>query len=165
LIESAMGEEAGLVRPRFARGCRCFAVMIKGSIAGYGWLSAGPEWIGELQLEISPDPGEAYIWNCVTVREHRRKGVFRSLLGGIARTADAEGTRRLWIGSVAIPAEKAVAASGFRPAMRFTTFGAAGMHLVRVSAAEENVLGADAERVLSGVKPGLYVRHSQRRRH
>jgi len=164
LVESAMGEEAGLVRPRFARGCRCFAVMINGSIAGYGWLSTAPEWIGELQLEISPNPGEAYIWNCVTVAEHRRKGVFRSLLGRIAGTATAEGTRRLWIGSVAIPAEKAVAASGFRPAMRFTAFGAAGMHFVRVAAAKEDALGAEAQRVLQ-VKPGFYLRRSRRRRH
>jgi GNAT superfamily N-acetyltransferase len=164
LIESAMGEEASLVRPRFARGCRCFAVMTDGSVAGYGWLSTGPEWIGELQLEISPALGEAYVWNCVTLAEHRRKGIFRSLLGGVVETARGEGMKRLWIGSVAIPAEKAVAASGFRPAMRFTTFGAAGMHFVRVRATKENALGAEAERVLR-VKPGLYVRRFQRRRH
>jgi len=159
-----MGEEASLVRPRFARGCRCFAVMIDASVAGYGWLSTRPEWIGELQLEITPNPGEAYIWNCATVAEHRRKGIFRSLLGGIYETARGEGIKRLWIGSVAIPAEKAVAASGFRPAMRFTAFGAAGMHFVRASAAKENAFGAEAERVLQ-VKPGFYLRRFHRRRH
>jgi len=138
--------------------------MVDGSIAGYGWLSTRPEWIGEVQLEIAPNPGEAYIWDCVTVAEHRRRGVFRSLLGGILETARSEGVKRLWIGSVAIPAERAVATSGFRPAMRFMAFGAAGMHFLRVTEAKENALGHEAERVLQ-VKPGLYVRRFQRRRH
>jgi GNAT superfamily N-acetyltransferase len=164
LIESAMAEEAFLVRPRFERGCRCFAVMVDGTIAGYGWLSTGPEWIGELQLEISPGPNEAYIWNCVTLAPHRQKGVFRSLLAGVSQTSRGEGVKRLWIGSVAIPAEKAVAASGFHPAMRFTSFGAVGMHFLRVSTAKESAPGAEAERVLP-VKPGFYLRRSRRRKH
>jgi GNAT superfamily N-acetyltransferase len=164
LIESAMAEEAPLVRPRFERGCRCFVVMIDRSIAGYGWLSTRPEWIGELQLEISPGPNEAYVWNCVTLAAHRQKGVFRSLLAGVSQAARGEGVKRLWIGSVAIPAEQAVAASGFRPAMRFTSFGAAGIHFLRVSTAKENAPGVEAERVLQ-VKPGFYVRRSQRRSH
>src|SRR5207253_2901168 len=58
LIETAMGHEADLVAARFARGCRCFAVISDGAIAGYGWLSTGPEWVGELQLEIRPGAGE-----------------------------------------------------------------------------------------------------------
>src|SRR5256885_16761373 len=103
-----MGPEGDLVAPRFERGCRCFAVVVEGSIAGYGWLSTGPEWIGELQLEIKPRQAEGYIWKCVTLGEHRRKGHFRSLLAGICDAARSTGLKRLWLGSDAIPAGKAV---------------------------------------------------------
>ena len=158
-----MGEEAPLVAPRFARGCRCFAALADGAVAGYGWLSRGPEWIGELQLEIRPRDGEAYVWNCVTLAPHRRRGVFRSLLLGITETARREGLQRLWIGSVAIPAERAVEPSGFRPALRFTTVSIAGMHIMLVSQ-EEGALGVEAESVLS-IPAGVRLQRSRRVRH
>ncbi|HKX19000.1 MAG TPA: GNAT family N-acetyltransferase [bacterium] len=159
-----MGPEADLVKPRFARGCRCFAVLLGGAVAGYGWLSTGPEWIGELQLEIRPGKAEGYVWNCVTLAGHRRKGIFRSVVLGISEAARQSGVKRLWIGSLAIPAEKALAPAGFRPAMRFTRFGAAGMHFMRVWAIRGDALGTNAERVLR-VKAGVYARPSRRVRH
>ena len=159
-----MGGEGDLVAPRLARGSRCFVVWIGDSIAGYGWLSTAPEWIGELQLEIAPRAREGYIWNCVTVVEHRRRGVFRSLLLGISELARAEGFRRLWIGSVAIPAERAVEPTGFRPALRFASMTGAGVHVMRVAEAEHRELAADALAVL-GARPGLHVRRAQTRRH
>jgi GNAT superfamily N-acetyltransferase len=159
-----MGEERDLVASRFARGCRCFAVLVDESVGGYGWFSTGREWIGELQLEITLPAGEGYIWNCATVLEHRRKGIFRSLLVGISEAARREGFRRLWIGSVAIPAEKAVGPSGFRPALRFTAIAPPGAHVMRVHPATGAELSSDAYSVLS-IKPGLHVRKRRSRRH
>ena len=164
LIEAAMGPERDLVRPRFARGVQCFGVRIGGGLAGYGWLSAGPEWIGEVQLEIRPRPGEAYVWNCVTLAEHRRKGIFRSLLLGISRHARLQGLNRLWIGSLAIPAEKAIVPMGFLPALHFDYAAIAGAHLMRVRASGNRALAADASSALA-VRPGLLVRGNRRRRH
>ena len=132
-----MAREASLVRPRLARGVRCFAAMVDGSIAGYGWLSTQPEWIGELQLDIRPGPGEGYVWNCATVPEHRRQGIFRAVLSGIINHARASGLRRLWIGSVAIPAEGAVGPSGFRAALRFSTWRLGPAHVLRSQASPE----------------------------
>ena len=163
LIESAMGPEAGLVKPRFDRGCRCYAATVDGSIAGYGWLSTGPEWIGELQLEIAPGPGEGYVWNCVTVPEHRKKGVFRALLFGVSRAGHEEGLKRLWIGSVAIPAEKAVGPSGFRRALRFVTASAAGLHLLQVEPSDP-ILAGEGLTALN-TSPGWHFRRSRIRRH
>jgi GNAT superfamily N-acetyltransferase len=148
LLEAAMGRESSLVRPRLARGCRCFAAMVGGSIAGYGWLSTESEWIGELQLEIQPGPDEGYVWNCATVLEQRRKGVFRALLTGISNLARAQGLRRLWIGSVAIPAEKAVGPSGFRPALHFSTWRLGRTHVLIARAAPD----ADSELILEARK-------------
>ena len=118
LVE-AMGDEGDRVGLRFARGCRCFAALHRGRIASYGWLSLHPEWIGELSLEISPRDGEAYVWNCVTLPSFRRRGHYRALLEGIVARARAEGLRRLWIGSVEHPAEKADADAGFAPVLDF----------------------------------------------
>jgi GNAT superfamily N-acetyltransferase len=159
-----MGRDGDLVAARFARGCRCFAVWVDGGLGGYGWLSTGAEWIGELQLEIRPGPGEGYIWNCATLDEHRRKGIFRSLLVGISDVARRDALRRLWIGSVAIPAEKAVGPAGFRPGLRFTTARFAGLHLMRVTPAADGDIASSAAAVLT-IRPGVYLRRQSRRRH
>jgi hypothetical protein len=159
-----MGPEGDLVAARLARGVRCFVVQIDDAIAGYGWLSVGPEWVGELQLEIKPRQREAYIWNCVTVPEHRHKGVFRSVVLGIAAAARRSGLERIWIGSVAIPAEKALQPAGFRPALHFDSLTGAGLHMMRVRRSENASLGTDAGSVL-GVRAGLVIRGSHPRRH
>jgi GNAT superfamily N-acetyltransferase len=159
-----MGPEGDLVAPRLARGCLCFAVSIEGGLGGYGWLSTGPEWIGELQLEIKPREREAYIWNCVTIPEHRRRGVFRSLVMGMSAAARRLGARRVWIGSVDIPAERALAPIGFRPALRFNVATVAVLHLMRVTRCSEAALAAHGSEVV-GVGPGLVLRASHPKRH
>ncbi len=159
-----MGPDGDLVGARLARGCTCFAAWSDGALVGYGWLSTGPEWIGEVQLEIKPREREAYIWNCVTIPEHRRRGVFRALVAGITLAARRLGSRRLWIGSVDIPAEKALAPLGFQPALYFDSATVGPLHLVRVSAASDRRLSTDAANVLA-THPGLVVRGSRRRRH
>jgi GNAT superfamily N-acetyltransferase len=132
-----MQGEADLVRSRLARGCRCYAVIIAGEIAGYGWLSTGPEWISELQLEILPRKAEGYIWNCTTLPEHRRKGVFKALVVGISAAARGIGITRAWIGTMAIPGESAVPQSGFRPALRFSTWRLGPAHVLRSTAPQD----------------------------
>lgn len=159
-----MGPDGDLVAARLARGCLCFAVWIEGTIGGFGWLSTGPEWVGELQLEIKPRERDGYIWNCVTLPGHRQKGVFRSLVAGISLAARRLGSKRLWIGSVAIPAEKALAPIGFKPALRFDSVTVAGLHLMRVSRGADRALATDASSIL-GVHPGLVIRADRRRRH
>jgi GNAT superfamily N-acetyltransferase len=159
-----MGPDGDLAAARLARGCLCFATWIGGSLAGYGWLSTGPEWIGELQLEIKPREREGYIWNCVTLPEHRQRGVFRSLVAGISLAARRLGRQRLWIGSVAIPAEKALAPIGFEPALRFDSMTVAGLHVMRVWRDADRDLAADASSIL-GVHPGLMIRANRPRRH
>lgn len=159
-----MGPEGDLVAERLARGVRCFVVPIEGAIAGYGWLSVDPEWIGELQLEIKPRRREGYIWNCVTLPEHRHKGVFRSVVAGIVVAARRSGLRRVWIGSVAIPAEKALQPAGFQPALHFDSLRLAGLHLMRVRRSQNPAFAIDASSAL-GVRGGLVIRGSHPRRH
>jgi GNAT superfamily N-acetyltransferase len=114
-----MAEEGDMVPVRLGRGCRCFVALRDEEVVGYGWLSTGPEWIGELGLEIRPTAGEAYVWNCVTLMPHRRQGIFRTLLVFITAQARKEGLVRLWIGSVEDVGEQAVAGAGFVPVLNF----------------------------------------------
>jgi GNAT superfamily N-acetyltransferase len=116
-LAAAMGEEGDLVAPRLARGCRCFALRLDGEVASYGWLSGGPEWIGELGLELGPGAGEAYVWNCVTLPAQRLRGFFRALLLFVVAQARRDGCTRVWIGSLEDGPASAIAGAGFTPVL------------------------------------------------
>lgn len=166
-----MDADGDLVDDRLARGCRCFAALSGGALAGYGWLSTRPEWIGEIQLEIAPKAGEGYIWNCVTLPEHRRQGIFRSMVVGIAAAGAREGLTRMWIGSVAIPAERAVGPAGFKPALHLRSTVKAGMCWLKVIAPEDSdpaLVEAACEVLGVGGRPlrlSTTLRRSRPRRH
>lgn len=168
-LAGAMGPDGALVEPRLARGCRAFAGTIDGHVVAYAWLSTGPEWIGELGLEIQPGPGEAYIWNCVTLPARRQQGVFRAMLHALVQVAHDDGLQRLWIGGVDGGAESAVVESGFARVLHLTAYTLAGRRWLRVAAAP----GADATTVrdalfvLGGARGRLRsgLRRVQQRRH
>jgi GNAT superfamily N-acetyltransferase len=115
-----MGDDGDLVATRLARGCRCFAAWRAEAITAYAWLTAGREWIGEVGLEINPGPGEAYIWNCVTLPPYRRQGVFSDLLAQVCEVAEGEGFRRLWIAGLTGTAESALPPLGFEQVLTIT---------------------------------------------
>ena len=58
-------------------------------LAAYGWVSFGEEFVGELGLHLKLLPGEAYIWDCVTVPAFRQKHLYSALLGYILGPAAA----------------------------------------------------------------------------
>jgi GNAT superfamily N-acetyltransferase len=161
-----MDDEGDLVASRMDRGCRCFGAWIDGELAGYSWLSTQSEWIGELELTITPRAGEGYIWNCVTFPTHRRQGVLRAMLARLNGQARAEKFTRLWIGSVAIPAERAFGPSGFTPVLLFASeliVGYRWLHVGQVEGADP-ALAAAAHQVV-GVPSGRFLRLSRPRRH
>jgi GNAT superfamily N-acetyltransferase len=160
-----MGQEAGLVPGRLARGSRCFGAWIGHELVGYGWLSAKSEWIGELELEIAPAAGEAYIWNCVTLAPHRRKGVFRTLVASVVTRARAEGVAKLWIASGGDLGSRTLEDAGFVRVMRFDTGSRFGMRWLRVAAVEGDPGLLTAARDVMAIKPGFSLRRSKSRTH
>jgi GNAT superfamily N-acetyltransferase len=161
-----MGAEGDLVAARMARGCRCFGAWLGDELAGYGWLSIRPEWIGELELVITPRGGEGYVWNCFTLAHLRRRGVLRGLLAGIRERAHDDGLSRLWIGSVAIPAERAFGPSGFTPALMFASELIAGYRWLQVQpAAGADPAIVEAGHHVIGAPSGRFLRISHPRRH
>jgi hypothetical protein len=147
-LVAAMGDEGELVGLRLARGCRCFAAFEGEEVTAYGWLSRGTEWIGEIRLEIKPGAAEAYVWNCLTLPAHRRRGMFRAVLVRISSVLKEEGAGRLWIASGGTGAEKALPDAGFGPVLKLgeSPLGRAPLRLLRVTAAP----GADPRLVSSG---------------
>jgi hypothetical protein len=167
-VERAMGPEAPLAGLRLGRGCRCFATWMGDEVAGYGWLSTGSEWIGELGLEIRLPAGEAYVWNCVTLPAHRLRGCFRTLLLNVIAITSRESLGRLWIGSVDGGAESAVLGAGFAPVLNLNviTFGGLSWLAVRPATGADSETVAAALRSLGGagaLRSGL--RRAQRRIH
>jgi hypothetical protein len=172
-VAAAMAGEGELAGMRMARGCRCFAAYAGGSVAAYGWLSGGAEWIGEIRLEIKPDVGEAYVWNCLTLPPHRRRGMFRAILIGISTALREEGAGRLWIASGGGEAEKALPPAGFRPVLQLSEspLGPGGLRLLRahaIAGAEPGLVAA-ARRVMAGggrpLSPRALARRPGVRRH
>ena len=161
-----MGAEAHLVPGRFARGSRCFGAWAGHELVGYGWLSVKPEWIGEVELEIAPADNEAYVWNCVTLAPHRRKGVFRSVVSSVVARAREENVAKLWIASESDLAANAIEQAGFVRVMRFDTGSRFGMRWLRVAVADggDARLVAEARKVMA-IKPGFSLRRSKRRSH
>jgi GNAT superfamily N-acetyltransferase len=161
-----MGVEAHLVPVRLARGARCFGALFEHELVGYGWWSSKPEWIGELQLEISPAPREAYIWNCVTLAPHRRKGVFRSVVTSLVAQAQEEGLGRLWIASGGDLAQNTLLRAGFVRVLRFDTASRFGLRWLSIVPKEGvDPALATAAREAIAVKPGSSIRRSRQRSH
>lgn len=160
-----MAPEGDLVALRLARGCRSFQVVVEDQVAAYGWLSTGPEWIGELGLEIRPGRHEAYVWNCVTLPERRRRGLFRALLLSSVERARREGMLRLRIGSVEESLGSALAMAGFAPVLVVRSrerFGVRWTAVSPVANADQALVLAAREAIGVGRND---LRRSSNRRH
>jgi GNAT superfamily N-acetyltransferase len=168
-LRAAMGAEGDLVDLRLGRGCRAFVGSAGGEVVAFGWLSSGAEWIGELDLEIRPPAGEAYLWNCFTLPAHRHGGYFRGLLGHVVAVARDEGLSRLWIGAVDGGAESAVTGTGFAPVLYFRAVTLDGVRWITVRASEDvdQTLLSTAMSALGGGHGPLRsgFRRVRRRRH
>lgn len=118
LLAAAMGlPNPEPVVQRFAAGRRCFAAWVADRIAAYGWVSQGVECIGELERKIHMSPGEAYIWDCVTLQPYRRRRLYSALLSHVLVALRREGVQRAWIGSSLDnrPSIRGFANAGFQP--------------------------------------------------
>jgi GNAT superfamily N-acetyltransferase len=105
------------IAKRFRIGRQCFFAQVNGAIVAYGWLTRGSEYVGEFERELWVEADEAYVWDCATLPDYRRRRLFSKLLAYITDRARREGIQRLWIiGLTAAPGiNRGVAAAGFRP--------------------------------------------------
>ena len=93
------GHDPRSIQHRLDAGKRCFAGQVDGRLAAYCWVSQSAECIGEIEHEIHFQPDEVYIWDCATLPEYRRKGLYSFLLAFMTGQLRSDGIRRVWIGS------------------------------------------------------------------
>lgn len=83
-------------RERIVSGKESLAVMYRqGRFAGWGWVRKGPVRYGNCRV----GPSDCVIHKCRTVREHRRQGVYITLLVSLQNTLADRGIRRAYIGA------------------------------------------------------------------
>lgn len=109
------GSAAAEFGRRLAAGKRSYTARLSGELAAYGWVSFNEEFVGELNLRLHLLPGEAYIWDCVTLPAFRRNGLYSALLSYIVAQLQQEGLRRVWIGADLdnLPSQRGIARAGF----------------------------------------------------
>jgi hypothetical protein len=84
---------------RLESGRECYTAWVQERLAAYGWVSFKTEFIGELNLRIRLVPGEAYIWDCVTLPAFRQKYLYSALLVYILEDLRSRQWCRAWIGA------------------------------------------------------------------
>jgi ribosomal protein S18 acetylase RimI-like enzyme len=136
------------VRERFAGNRRCFAGYLEDQIACWGWFSQGEEWIDEMKVHFWMQPGEAYIWDCVTLPEYQGNGLYSALLSHIVKVLQSSGINRIWIGSNIEnqPSIRGFLRAGFRLVIQVRFFQILGSRFFRINsypgATEEMVSAA-----------------------
>jgi len=118
-LAAAMGASVSLVTARQAWS-RCYIGRLGAAIATYGWVSLVDTPIREIEAILRPGPGEAYVWDCVTLPAFRRQGFYRGLLLSIATELARLEVRRVWIATLERNrrASRGVARAGFNPVLR-----------------------------------------------
>jgi len=81
---------------RFDAGHRAYVAWRNEAPAGWGWVATISAHIGELGASFAIPAGERYLWNFVTLPEHRGLGIYPRLLQAIVR-AESREAERFWI--------------------------------------------------------------------
>jgi GNAT superfamily N-acetyltransferase len=127
---------------RFAAGHRAYVAYLDGEPAAFGWVATRVAAIGELNATFDIPSGERYLWNFVTVRAHRGKGIYPRLIEAIVR-AESREADRFWI---AYAPENHASGAGIRKAGFVTvaelSFDASGRPAVAGPAVGEGAVAA-----------------------
>lgn len=110
------------VSQRLDAGRRCFGLRIAGQLAAYGWVTQGPEHVGELEREFRVHDDESYVWDCGTVPQWRGQGCYSALLNQIIFRLHGEKVARIWIGASRLnrPSVRGMANAGFQSVVDIT---------------------------------------------
>lgn len=132
---------------RFEAGKRCYAAWVGQQVAAYGWVSLDNEFIGEFNLCVHLLPGEAYIWDCLTVPVYRRQGLYSALLIYIRQELQRDGLCRAWIGADLdnSGSQRGIAHAGFHAIADMVLARVLAMRLVWVQGRDGVHPGAVAE--------------------
>jgi hypothetical protein len=112
VMAALQGKSEAVMTRRFEAGHRAYVALWDGAPAAWGWVATRSAEIGELSSTFTIPSGERYLWNFVTSKEHRGKGIYPRLLDAIVRAESCE-AGRFWI---AYAPENHASGSGIRKA-------------------------------------------------
>lgn len=136
-LAKAMGASTvHTVEQRLSGNRRCFVAWHEEQVVSYCWISQQREHVGEMERTIKLQARDAYVWDCATVPDYRRRGLYTALLGFINRALAAEGLHRIWIGANLEnePSRRAFDAVGFRRVATMTHARLLGLSLYLTTA-------------------------------
>ena len=82
---------------RFSRHDRCFAVMQDQSISSYFWVQNAIRELPELHLKFNLDRDQVWLYNAVTIRRARGRGLCANTVRHIAETLEGEGIEEMFV--------------------------------------------------------------------
>lgn len=110
---------------RLAAGHRCFGFTDETGVpVAYLWLTranaGGAVPVGP-GVDLLPDAGDAYVWDCRTAEAAQRRGLYANALLRLAGLAAAEGADAIWIDCAPDNAASiaGIVRAGFAPAARW----------------------------------------------
>ena len=142
LMAALQGRSEEDMANRFAAGHRAYVAYLGGEATAFGWVATRVATIGELYATFEIPEGERYLWNFVTLRAHRGKGIYPRLVEAIVRTESSE-AHRFWI---AYAPENHASGAGIRKAGFVTvaelSFDSSGRPAVAGSPSEDGAAAA-----------------------
>ena len=142
LMAALQGRSEEDMTNRFAAGHRAYVAYLGGEATAFGWVATRVATIGELYATFEIPEGERYLWNFVTLRAHRGKGIYPRLVDAIVR-AESREAHRFWI---AYAPENHASGAGIRKAGFVTvaelSFDSSGRPAVAGSSSEDGVAAA-----------------------
>lgn len=81
---------------RFSQNDRCFAVREDGKIVSFTWIRTRQRHLPELEMSLSLQPNQAWVYNAITARESRGKGLYSNILRFAAKKLASEGTDEIY---------------------------------------------------------------------
>ena len=111
-MAALQGRTEAEIDRRFAEGHRAYVAYRDAEPAAWGWVATRSATIGEVGSSFTIPAGERYLWNFVTLMQHRGMGIYPRLIDAIVRTEASE-AERFWI---AYAPENHASGSGIRKA-------------------------------------------------
>jgi ribosomal protein S18 acetylase RimI-like enzyme len=90
MLEVMYVSRTGLQK-RFSRGERCFAVLDNGKIISFFWAQFCIRNIRELHLQFNLRPNQAWMYNAITVKTARGRGLYPNIIRYMARVLQDSG--------------------------------------------------------------------------
>jgi hypothetical protein len=162
-LATAMGSGSlAEIRKRFSGGRDCFVAWQGDKIVSYCWVSFNEEMVGELNLNLSLVPGEAYIWDCATLPGYRQQHLYSALLSFILRELlQKHPVCRVWIGANLdnLASQRGIARAGFQRVANLLVERILAMELVWAQGAPDVPDGwlAEARRVYLANRDNIWL--------